>query len=108
MKNITLPCIYRPPRGDPNIFTSKIKELAERNKQKQKPLVLIGDLKLNSLNYATDNHVQNFFNLPFENGVFPVINRPTAITKTSESAIDHILANTILERVIMNTFYQEI
>ena len=49
-KNIILSCIYRPPRGDPNIFTSKIKEPAERNKQKQEPLVLIGDLNLNSLN----------------------------------------------------------
>ena len=79
--------------GDPNIFTSKIKEITERNKQKQKPLVLIDDLNLNPLDYATINHVQNFFNLAFENGVFPVINRPTRITKTSETAIDHILTN---------------
>ena len=60
-------------------------------------IVLIGDLNLNSLDYATNNHVQNFFNLAFENGVFPVINRPTRITKTRETAIDHILTNTILE-----------
>ena len=33
-KNIILSCIYRPPRGDPNILTSKIKELAERKKFK--------------------------------------------------------------------------
>ena len=49
------------------------------------------------MDYATDNHVQNFFNLAFENGIFPVTHRPTAITKTSETAFDHILANTILE-----------
>ena len=90
-KNKILSCIYRPWRGDPNIFTSKIKELAERNKQKQKPLALTGDLNLNSLNYATNNHVQNFFNLAFENDVFPVINRPTRITKTSETAINTYL-----------------
>ena len=51
----------------------------------------------NSLDYATNNHVQNVFNLAFENGIFPVINRPSRITKTSETAIDHILRNTILE-----------
>ena len=96
-KNIILSCIYRPPRRDPHIFTSKVKELVERNKQKQKPLILIGDLNLNSLDYAKNNHVQNFFNLAFENGVFPVINRPTRIPKTSETAIDHILTNTILD-----------
>ena len=69
-KNIILSCIYRPPRGNPHIFTSKIKELVERNNQKQKLLILIGDLNLKSLDYATNNHVQNFFNLVFENGFF--------------------------------------
>ena len=59
--------------------------------------VLIGDLNLNSLDYATNNHVQNLFNLAFENGVFPVINQTTRITKTRETVIDHILMNTILE-----------
>ena len=96
-KNIILSWIYRPPSWDPNIFTSKIKELAEWNKQKQKPLVLTVDLNLNSLDYTSNNHVQNFFNLAFEKSVFPVINRPTRITKTSETAVDHILTNTILE-----------
>ena len=49
------------------------------------------------MDYATDNHVQNFFNLAFENGIFPVINWPTRIAKTSETATDHIFTNTILE-----------
>ena len=101
-ENIILSCIYRPPRGDPNIFTSKIKELEERNEQKQKPHVIIGNLNLNSLDYATNNHVQSFFNLAFENSVFPVKNRPIRITKTSETAIDHILTNTILELEIQS------
>ena len=92
--NIVLSCIYRPPSGNPNIFTTKIKALTERNKQKQKPLVLITDLNLNSFDYATNNHVQYFFNLTFEKGVFPVINRPTRITNY---AIDHILTGTILK-----------
>ena len=35
--------------------------------------------------------------LAFENYVFPVINRLTRIAKTSETAIDHILTDTILE-----------
>ena len=54
-------------------------------------------MNLNSLDYATNNHVQNFFNLAFENEVLPVINRLTRITKTIKTAIDHILTNTILE-----------
>ena len=54
-------------------------------------------MNLNSLDYATNNHVQNYLNLAFENSVFAVINRPTRTTKTGETAIDHILMNTIIE-----------
>ena len=35
-KNIILSCIYRSPRGDPHIFTSKVKELVERSKNKNR------------------------------------------------------------------------
>ena len=45
-KNIILLCIYRLPRGNQNIFTSKTKEFMERNKQNQKSLALVGDLNL--------------------------------------------------------------
>ena len=34
--------------------------------------------------------------------VFSVINRPTRITKTRETAIDHILTNTILDFEVHN------
>ena len=39
----------------------KIKELTEGNKQKQKPLVLIGDLNLNSLDYDKSTY-ENYEN----------------------------------------------
>ena len=51
---------------------------------------------MNYLDYSSNVHVKNFFNLAFENGIFPIINRPTRVTKTSETVIDHILTNTIL------------
>ena len=59
-KNIILLCIYRPPRGDQNICTSKIKDLIERYKQNQKSKVLVDDLNLNYVDYTTNNHAQNF------------------------------------------------
>ena len=66
-KIIILWRIYRPPRGDRNILTSKAKDLIERYKQSQKSLVLVSDLNLNSLDYTTNNHIQNVFNLVFGN-----------------------------------------
>ena len=62
-KNIILLCIYRPLRGDHNIFTSKIRNLIERRKQNQK--LVVGDLNLNTLNTTNDND-QNFLMLPLK------------------------------------------
>ena len=83
--------------GNQNIFTSKIKDLIERYKQKQKSLSLVGDFNLNSLDYTTKSHVQNFFVLTFKKCLFPLINGPTRITKTKTTAIDHIRTNTVLD-----------
>ena len=41
---------------------------------------------------------KTFFNLAFESCVFPVIYRPTRITKASVTVVDHILTNTIYIR----------
>ena len=48
-KNIVLSCIYRPPRRNRNVFTTKIKDVIERYNQKQQWHGLVGDSNLNSL-----------------------------------------------------------
>ena len=56
----------------------------------------------NSLDYASSTPVKNFFNLAFENGLFPVINRPTRVTWANATAIDHMLTNTIMDQDLQN------
>ena len=63
------------------------------SKRQPKIAVLVADLNLNSLDWATNNHVQNFFSLASENIVFPVINRSKKIMKANATATDHILTN---------------
>ena len=57
---------------------------------------MAGDFDINSLDYFS-TIARDFFNLAFQNSVFPVINRPTRVAKTSATIIDHILANTIID-----------
>ena len=57
-----------------------------------KPAFLLGDFNLNV--------VKNFFNLVFQNRFLPLIQRPTRVTRTSATAIDHILTNTVSENKI--------
>ena len=77
-KNIIVSCIYRPPKGDSHKFLDKIKTLFCRNQEK--PLLLVGDPNINSLDYSRNTNVRDFFNLIFQNGIFPLINRPTRVT----------------------------
>ena len=65
-----------------------------KNKLQEKPLFLVNDLNINSLDYSRNTHVRDFFNFVFENGKSSVINRPTRVTKSSATIIDHILTNT--------------
>ena len=58
---------------------------------------MAGDFNINSLNYSWNTIVHDFLNLAFHNSIFPVINRPTRVTKTCATIIEHILANSIID-----------
>ena len=94
-KNIIVSCIYQPPRGDSHKFLEEIKTLICKNQEK--PLFLVGDLNINSLDYLINTNVRDFFNLIFQNSIFPLINRPPRVTKSSPAIIDHVLTNTIID-----------
>ena len=99
-KNIIVSCIYRPHRGDSHKFLEEIKTLICKNQEK--PLFLVGDLNMNSLEYSRNTNVRDFFNLIFQNGIFPLINRPTRVTKSSATIIDHVLTNTIIDSEVQS------
>ena len=73
-----------------------------KNKFQEKPLFLVGDLNINFSDYSRYIHVRNFFNFVFQNGIFPVINRPTRVTKSSATVIDHILKNALIDSHIQS------
>ena len=102
-KNVIISCIYRPPRGDAHKFLDEMKGHIIKNKFQEKPLFLVGDLNINSLDYSRNTHVRDFFNFLFQNDIFPVINRPTRVTKSSATIIDHILTNTLIDSHIQSS-----
>ena len=51
----------------------------------------------NMTTYTFKYLITGFFNLAFQNSIFPVINRPRRVTKTSATIIDHILTNAIID-----------
>ena len=59
-----------------------------------------GDFNLNVLDYNKKEKIKKFLNLTFEYGLVTVINKPTRVTKNIATAIDHIIANSLLYRTI--------
>ena len=48
-------------------------------------------------------HVGDFFDFLFQNSIFPVINRPTRVTKSTAPVINHILTNIIIDSHIQSS-----
>ena len=105
-KNIIVLCIYRPPRGDSHKFLNEIKTVISKNHEK--PLFLVGDLNINSLDYWKNPNVRDFINLISQNDVFPLVNRPTRVTKISVTIIDHVLPHTIIDSKVQSGIISDI
>ena len=62
---------------------------------------MVGDLDINSFDYDNNDNalVKHFFNLIFQSGFLPLIQRATNVTRAT-TAIDHILTDAILESTI--------
>ena len=94
-KIVTCGTIYRSPLQDSNsnmkfleILTLFMKNLTKRNNQ----CYIMGDLNYNLLN-SKNPYTNNFINTMFSNSFFPLINKPTRITDTSATVLDHIWTN---------------
>ena len=62
--NMFVSCIYQPPRDDSNKCLGKIKALIYKNDEK--PLFLVGDFNVNSLDNLIITNACDFFNLVYK------------------------------------------
>ena len=97
LKNFIITGIYRPPKGSIKFFKDYCKELLSKKKTSGKNVFIVGDLNINSLDYESNEPVKKFFNLVFQNGFLPLIQRATRVTKTTATAIDHIITDAIFK-----------
>ena len=99
-KNTVLSTIYRPPYGDFKAFNIFLKDLYSIFFKSSKLFYATGDFNLNVLDYSKNEKVMKFLNLTFEYVFFPAINKATRVTKNTATAIDHIITNSLLHRII--------
>ena len=91
--------VYRPPNGKIEPFENFLKIVCNKNKNSNENNHIAGDFNLNLLDHDQNKKVSDFFNLIYQNGMIPTINKPGATKKTA-TAIDHIITNSFVK----NTF----
>ena len=65
-----------------------------------KDLFLVGNFNINVLDYEKNAKVKSFVNIAFQNSIIPVNNKPTRVTRTNSTVINHILTNAFLNKQI--------
>ena len=97
-KNTILGVVYRPnsaPRADMDIFSSTLFDIMDTVNKEHKHCVIMGDMNIDLLKFETHLKTSDYLDNLFQNGFLPTITKPTRITSTSATLIDHIYTNNI-------------
>uniref|UniRef100_A0A8D8YC86 Endonuclease/exonuclease/phosphatase domain-containing protein n=1 Tax=Cacopsylla melanoneura TaxID=428564 RepID=A0A8D8YC86_9HEMI len=91
-KNIILNVMYKPPKINPNEFIKELKKWLKIEEVKQKDIILIGDVNINTL--VNNNITQSYLELLSDNKIINTIRKPTRVEtrkgKITTSCIDHV------------------
>ena len=88
----SLALIYRPPNSNIVNFIESLSGILEQlNSNHNSPCYLFGDFNINLLHI--NQHISDFTNLLFSWSFFPTITKPTRVTTSSATLIDHIWSN---------------
>ena len=89
--NIIVGCIYRPPSYPSHYFNELIGEILCKLESEKKYVDITGDFNCNTL--VSNTSLEEFKNILSSNHFYPLINRPTRITKSSATLIVNIYCN---------------
>jgi hypothetical protein len=106
-KNIIISCVYRTPGSCLDTFTCK-SEAMFANLNHNKVHIICGDFNIDLLNPHGNNNTIDFINTMYSNSLFPLITKPSRITKDTATLIDNIFINTIASQVTAGLLINDI
>ncbi|XP_065650966.1 uncharacterized protein LOC136079171 [Hydra vulgaris] len=71
-----------------------------------KSVYFVGDINLNILDYDVNKQTNKFFNVIFQSGYIPIINKPTRVTSGSATSIDQIITNEFINTKIKTGIFK--
>ena len=97
-KNSVVGVIYRPntaPWADLDIFETNLQELMNSINNEAKLCTIMGDFNVDLIKFNIHQRTNDYLENIFSCGFLPVILKPTRITHSSATLIDHIYTNDI-------------
>ena len=97
-KNTIVGVVYRPntePHADLDVFQSNMFDIMSLIAIEQKSCYILGDMNVNLLKFGDHPKTEYYLEGLFANGFLPIIVKPTRITVSSATLIDHIYSNNV-------------
>ena len=85
--------LYRHPGSNTLVFCEKLNATLSNLNKSNKKILILGDLNLNTTGCNQHPHAKDHLNILSSNAAFPLIIKPTRITSTSSTLLDHIITN---------------
>ena len=94
-KKINVLGIYRPPKGDANLFINKLSDTLSQNNFTSDETIITGDFNICLLKENHSLVTDHFMNMMRTYFFHPLITRPTRFKNNSATIIDHIWVNSV-------------
>ena len=95
--NIVVGVIYRMPNSSVDVFNDRISDVMNVIKKERKLCYLMGDLNIDFLRADDHRATGELLDVLYCDNVFPLITKPTRVTSTTATLIDHILTNNFVD-----------
>lgn len=93
-KNTMITCVYRTPNANIDTFNAHLENILSHPNE-EKTFILCGDLNIDLLSEPRNTLTSDFLEILHGRGLYSLITKPSRITTTSATLIDHIFINNI-------------
>ena len=91
--NIVIAVIYRMPNTSIDIFNDRVTSILNTITRENKLCYFLGDLNIDLLKHGNHSPTSGFLDIMYSYSMFPLITKPTRVTKDTATLIDHIFTN---------------
>ena len=107
-KKIIVSSLYRHPRHNFSEYQEAILNTIEKINSKKQLFYILGDMNLNLLKYSESKNIQYYLDQLQTVNCHNIIDKPTRVTMSSFSLIDHIYTNDLIHKLTPSIILSDI